>query len=59
MELFSHKVVEADEDLLQMVESLGSQIGLFIEHLRIEQELQRERKTQRRQTRREIDSLRC
>src|SRR6184192_4664339 len=43
MELFSHKVVEPDEDLLQMVESLGSQIGLFIERLRIEQELQRER----------------
>jgi two-component system, chemotaxis family, CheB/CheR fusion protein len=43
MELFSHKVVEPDEDLLQMVGSLGSQIGLFIERLRIEQELQRER----------------
>ena len=43
MELFSHKVAEPDEDLLQMVESLGSQIGLFIERLRIEQELQRER----------------
>ncbi|PYJ75731.1 MAG: hypothetical protein DME69_14400 [Verrucomicrobia bacterium] len=43
MELFSHKVVEPDEDLLQMVESLGSQIGLFIERLRIEQELQREK----------------
>jgi len=43
MELFSHKVVEPDEDLLQMVESLGSQIGLFIERLRIEHELQRER----------------
>jgi two-component system CheB/CheR fusion protein len=43
MELFSHKVVEPDEDLLQMVESLGSQIGLFIERLRIEHELQREK----------------
>ncbi len=43
MELFSHKVVEPDEDLLQMVESLGSQIGLFIERLRIEQELQQQR----------------
>jgi two-component system CheB/CheR fusion protein len=43
MELFSHKVVEPDEDLLQMVESLGSQIGLFIERLRIEQELQLQR----------------
>jgi two-component system, chemotaxis family, CheB/CheR fusion protein len=43
MELFSHKVVEPDEDLLQMVEALGSQIGLFIERRRIEQELQREK----------------
>ena len=43
MELFSHKVVEPDEDLLQMVESLGSQIGLFIERLRIEHELQTQR----------------
>lgn len=43
IELFSHKVVEPDEDLLRMVESLGSQIGLFIERLRIEQELQREK----------------
>src|SRR5438034_318077 len=43
MELFSHNVVEPDEDFLQMVESLGSQIGLFIERLRIEQELQREK----------------
>jgi signal transduction histidine kinase len=44
MELFSHKVVEPDEDLLQMVESLGSQIGLFIERRRIDQELQHEKK---------------
>src|SRR5438094_1385023 len=43
MELFSHKVVEPDEDLLQMVEALGSQIGLFIERGRIVQELQREK----------------
>jgi signal transduction histidine kinase len=43
MELFSHKVVEPDKDLLRMVESLGSQIGLFIERLKIEQELERER----------------
>jgi len=41
MELFSHNVVEPDEDLLQMVEALGSQIGLFIARGRIVQELQR------------------
>jgi len=40
MELFSHNVVEPDEDLLQMVEALGSQIGLFIARGRIVQELQ-------------------
>ena len=43
MELFSHNVVEPDEDLLQMVEALGSQIGLFIERGRIVQELEREK----------------
>src|SRR5215475_10750793 len=44
MELFSHNVVEPDADLLQMVEALGSQIGLFIERGRIVQELERQRK---------------
>lgn len=44
IELFSHKVVDPDPDLLQMVESLGSQIGLFIERGKIVQELERERK---------------
>src|SRR6266496_302614 len=43
MELFSHNVVEPDEDFLQMVEAFGSQIGLFIERGRIELELQHER----------------
>ena len=43
MELFSHNVVEPDEDLLQMVEALGSQIGLFIARGRIVQELQHEK----------------
>ena len=43
MELFSHNVVEPDEDFLQMVEAFGSQIGLFIERGRIEQQLQREK----------------
>jgi two-component system CheB/CheR fusion protein len=41
MELFSHNVVEPDDDLLQMVDALGSQIGLFIARGRIVQELQR------------------
>ena len=44
MELFSHNVVEPDQDLLQMVEALGSQIGLFIERGRIVQELERQKK---------------
>jgi two-component system, chemotaxis family, CheB/CheR fusion protein len=44
MELFSHNVVEPDKDLLQMVEALGSQIGLFIERGRIVQELERQKR---------------
>jgi two-component system, chemotaxis family, CheB/CheR fusion protein len=44
MELFSHNVVEPDDDLLQMVEALGSQIGLFIERGRIVQESERQKK---------------
>jgi two-component system CheB/CheR fusion protein len=44
MELFSHNVVEPDEDFLQMVEAFGSQIGLFIERGRIEEQLQCEKK---------------
>jgi two-component system CheB/CheR fusion protein len=44
MELFSHNVVEPDEDFLQMVEAFGSQIGLFIERGRIELALQHEKK---------------
>ncbi len=43
IELFSHHAVQPDEDLLQMVEALGTQIGLFIERRRMEQELQREK----------------
>jgi two-component system CheB/CheR fusion protein len=43
MELFSLNVVEPDEDFLQMVEAFGSQIGLFIERGRIEEQLQREK----------------
>jgi PAS domain S-box-containing protein len=41
IELFSQHVLEPDNDLLQLVAALGSQIGLFIERRRIEQELQR------------------
>jgi two-component system, cell cycle sensor histidine kinase and response regulator CckA len=43
IELFSHHAVQPDEDLLQLVEALGTQIGLFIERRRIERELQREK----------------
>jgi len=41
IEMFSHQVVEPDPDLLQLVTALGSQIGLFIERRRVEQELER------------------
>jgi two-component system cell cycle sensor histidine kinase/response regulator CckA len=43
IELFSENLAEPDPDMLQLVEALGSQIGLFIERRRIEQELQREK----------------
>ena len=43
IEMFSHQVVEPDADLIQLVDALGSQIGLFIERRRIEKELQREK----------------
>src|SRR2546423_7780697 len=39
VELFSENVLEPDPDLLQLVTALGSQIGLFIERRRVEQEL--------------------
>jgi signal transduction histidine kinase len=45
IELFSHNVVQPDEDLLQMAEALGAQIGLFIERRRIEQELQHQKES--------------
>ena len=41
IELFSHDFAEPDNDLLQLVAALGSQIGLFIERRRIEKELER------------------
>ncbi len=41
IELFSAEPVQPDEDLLLLVDSLGSQIGHFIERRQIEVELQR------------------
>jgi two-component system, chemotaxis family, CheB/CheR fusion protein len=41
VELFSERAVDPDEDLLHLVTALGSQIGLFIERRRVEQELER------------------
>jgi PAS domain S-box-containing protein len=41
VELFSEHVAAPDPDLLQLVTALGSQIGLFIERRRVEQELER------------------
>ena len=43
LELFSHHVVDPDEDLLKLVEALGSQIGLFIQRRQIQEELQRQK----------------
>ena len=43
LELFSPEIAQPDEDLFQMVEALGSQIGLFIHRQHIEEELQRQK----------------
>ncbi|MGI8820263.1 MAG: ATP-binding protein [Chthoniobacterales bacterium] len=43
LELFSPELVQADDDLLQMVEAFGTQIGLFIQRRETEQELQRQK----------------
>jgi two-component system CheB/CheR fusion protein len=43
LELFSPEIVQPDEDLLSLVEALGSQIGLFIHRRRIEEELKRQK----------------
>ncbi|MEP7014408.1 MAG: PAS domain S-box protein [Verrucomicrobiota bacterium] len=45
LELFSPTVVEPDADLLQLAQSLGSQIGLFIHRRQIEAELQRQKES--------------
>jgi PAS domain S-box-containing protein len=39
VEFFSHEVREPDEDLLEMVGTIGAQIGLFIERRRAEEQL--------------------
>ena len=41
VELFSRGFAEPDNDLLQLITALGSQIGLFIERRRMEKELER------------------
>jgi two-component system CheB/CheR fusion protein len=43
LELFSLEIAQPDEDLFQMVEALGSQIGLFIHRQHIGEELQRQK----------------
>ena len=43
LELFSSAIVQPDDDLLQLAEALGSQIGLFIHRRQIEAELQRQK----------------
>jgi two-component system CheB/CheR fusion protein len=43
LELFSSGIAQPDEDLIQMVEALGRQIGLFIHRQQIEAELQRQK----------------
>jgi two-component system CheB/CheR fusion protein len=40
LEFFSPGVVEPDEDLLKMVDAIGSEVGLFIRRRRLERELQ-------------------
>ena len=43
IELFTHTVTALDEDLLRLVESLGIQVGLYIERKRTEQELREQK----------------
>ena len=43
LELFSSQIVRPDDDLLSLVEALGSEIGLFIHRRRIEEELKRQK----------------
>ena len=43
LELFSVETAQPDEDLFQMVEAIGNQIGLFIHRQQIQEELQRQK----------------
>ena len=45
LELLSPSIAEPDEDLLKMVEALGSQIGLFIHRRKIEKELKAQKES--------------
>ena len=45
IEMFSRTPVQPDDDLLQLVEAIGIQVGLFIEQRRIEQELKLEKES--------------
>ena len=45
LELFSPGIAQPDDDLLQLVQALGSQIGLFILRQQIEEELQQQKET--------------
>ena len=43
LELFSQDIAHPDEDLIEMVAALGSQIGLFIQRQQIAEELKRQK----------------
>ncbi|HEX4630399.1 MAG TPA: PAS domain S-box protein [Chthoniobacterales bacterium] len=43
LELFSHDTVRPDEDLLSLMEALGSQIGLFVHRRLMDAELKRQK----------------
>jgi two-component system CheB/CheR fusion protein len=43
LELFSPQIAQPDEDLFQVVEALGNQIGLFVHRQQVQDELQRQK----------------
>jgi two-component system CheB/CheR fusion protein len=43
LELFSQQTVKPDDDLLSLMEALGSQIGLFIHRRKLDEELKRQK----------------
>jgi two-component system CheB/CheR fusion protein len=45
LELFSHGTVHPDDDLLSLMEALGSQIGLFIHRRKLNDELKRQKES--------------